>query len=343
MRRLLNTLYVTTQGAWLAKEGQSVVVKVEGECKLRVPLLSLSSIVVFGAVSVSPFLMAECADKGVGISYLSENGRFLARVQGAVSGNVLLRRKQYAIAEDTGKAAAIVQTLVGCKVSNQRRVLLRYLRDHGKDEQDAEGVKVAVLHLKEALKRLQRRSAIDQMRGIEGDTSKVYFSCFNSMLRNNDGFSFERRSRRPPMDAVNCLISFLYTLLVHDIRSALEGVGLDPQVGFLHLVRPGRPSLALDLMEEFRAPIADRLALSLINRQQVKAKGFIQDQAGGVTMDDDTRKQTLVSYQKRKQEKIMHRFIEEEVEVGLLFHVQALLFARFLRGDLDAYPSFFWR
>ncbi|MBW7897417.1 CRISPR-associated endonuclease Cas1 [Candidatus Brocadiaceae bacterium B188] len=343
MKRHLNTLFITTQGAYLAKEGETVVVKVDGEVKLTIPVHTLGGIVCFGQVSCSPYLMGFCAENGVAISFLTENGGFLAKVQGPVSGNVLLRREQYRRADDTQTSAIIARAILTGKIANCRTVLQRALRDHA-EKVDADAISQASQRLVLSMKRLQTEDTLDILRGIEGESANVYFEVFNHLItsQKND-FVFQERNRRPPLDKVNCLLSFLYTLLMHDVRSALETVGLDPAVGFLHRDRPGRYGLALDLMEEFRPFIADRLTLSLINLCQVQAKGFQKKESGAVWMDDDTRKSVLVAYQKRKQEEIVHPFLDEKVTIGLLFHTQALLMARYLRGDMDNYPPFIWK
>ncbi len=343
MKKHLNTLFVTTQGAYLAKEGESVIVRVEKETRLRIPVHTLGGIVCFGNVGCSPFLMGFCAERDVAISFLSEYGRFLARVQGPVSGNVLLRREQYRKADDMTFSAQMARSVLTGKVANCRTVLQRALRDHS-DKLDTDQVSQASRQINGSLGRLQEDIPLNSMRGIEGDAAHVYFKVFDHLITSQkEAFSFQDRNRRPPLDNVNCLLSFLYTLVMHDVRSALESVGLDPAVGFLHRDRPGRPGLALDLMEEFRPFIADRLTLSLINLSQVQKKGFKKSESGAVLMDDETRKTVLVAYQKRKQDEIMHPFIEEKVTIGLLFHMQALLLARHLRGDLDGYPPFVWK
>jgi len=343
MRHLLNTLYVTTQGAYLARDGETVAVRVEHETRLRVPLHTLGSIVCFGQISCSPPLMQLCAERGVKISFLSEYGRFWARIEGPVSGNVLLRREQYRRSDDPGQSAGIARAVVTAKVANQRVVLLRALRDHPGMAASTE-VKAAGDSLGRTLIMLQEEQSLDGVRGVEGDAARRYFGVFDHLIvSRKEEFFFRERSRRPPLDNMNALMSFLYTLLVHDVRSALETVGLDPAVGFLHRDRPGRPSLALDLMEELRPVLADRLALSLVNRQQVKGKGFKTTETGAVVMDDETRKEVLVAYQQRKQEELQHPFIDEKVALGLLPYVQALLLSRYLRGDLDGYPPYFWK
>jgi len=343
MKKHLNTLFVTTQGAYLSKEGETVVVRVEKETRLRVPIHTLGGIVCFGNVFCSPFLMGFCAERDVAISFLTEYGRFLARVQGPVSGNVLLRREQYRWADDMDVSARIARSILTGKLANSRAVLRRALRDHP-EKIDGPSVEEAARRLGHSLENVQAGPPLDTLRGIEGEAAHAYFSVFDHLIvSQKESFGFRERNRRPPLDRVNCLLSFIYTLLMHDVRSALETVGLDPAVGFLHRDRPGRPGLALDMMEEFRPFLADRLTLSLINLNQVQEKGFTRSESGAVLMDDETRKALLVAYQKRKQDEIYHPFIEEKVTVGLLFHMQALLLARFLRGDLDGYPPFIWK
>jgi len=343
VKRHLNTLYVTTQGAYLAKDGETVSVRVEGGTKLRVPLLNLDGIVCFGNVGASPFLMGACGKQGVTLSFLSERGRFLARAVGEASGNVLLRREQYRRADDPERSAEVARAIVTAKAINARRVLQRSLRDHpepaegGGEDRREESIRA----LGALLTELGGSGDLDRVRGLEGMAGRAYFEAFDGLITHDDpAFRFTVRSRRPPTDPVNSLLSFLYAVVRHDVTSALEATGLDPQVGFLHRDRPGRPGLALDLMEELRVPLADRLALTLINRRQVAPDGFTRDEAGGVTMSDDTRKTVLVAYQKRKQDELTHPFLEERISFGLLFQIQARLFARFLRGDLDAYPPY---
>ncbi len=343
MKQLLNTLFITTQGAYLGREGETIAVRVEEETKLRVPVHTLSGVVCFGRVSASPALMGLCVERGVTFSYLTENGRFLARVQGPVSGNVLLRREQYRRSEDEDKAAEIARSVVIAKVANCRTVLLRAAREKPAGDQASE-LDAASLRLARLVDELQKPKPLDTVRGHEGDAARVYFTVFDHLVTEaKEDFFFRGRSRRPPLDNLNALLSFLYTLLTHDVAGALEGVGLDPAVGFLHRDRPGRPSLALDLVEELRPVIADRMAVSLINRKQVRADGFRKTESGAVEMDDATRKEVLVAYQKRKQEEIIHPFLKEKVAFGIVPHVQALLLARYLRGELDGYPSFLWR
>ncbi|MDR3792284.1 MAG: type I-C CRISPR-associated endonuclease Cas1c [Terracidiphilus sp.] len=339
MRKLLNTLYVATQGTYLAKDGETLQVRYEHEIRLQLPIHTLEGIVCFGQVSVSPPLMGFCADKGVGLSFLTEHGRFLARVQGPVSGNVLLRRAQYRQADDLAAAHRMAQSILLAKIANSRTALLRAARERPSESFDA-----AAAQLAHALRQVEHVVDLDALRGVEGDAARAYFSVFNELIvAQNEDFVFHERSRRPPLDAVNALLSFVYVLLAHDVASALETVGLDPAVGFLHRDRPGRQGLALDLIEELRPLLADRLVLSLINRKQISAAGFARSETGGVRMDDASRKEILVAWQKRKQEEFLHPFLEERIPFGLLPYAQALLMARTLRGDLDAYPPFFWR
>jgi CRISPR-associated protein Cas1 len=343
MKRHQNTLYVTTQGAYLAKDGETVAVRIGEETRLRVPIHTLGSIVCFGQVGASPFLLGFCGERNVTVAFLTENGRFLARVQGPVSGNVLLRREQYRRADDEIATAAITRAVLAAKIGNSRTVLLRALRDRPQSP-GVEALRAATVALGQHLDSLRDGLPLDSLRGIEGGAARIYFDVFDELITQQKGdFFFRERSRRPPLDNVNALLSFLYTLLRHDCEAALESVGLDPAVGFLHRDRPGRPSLALDLMEELRAFLADRLALSLINLQQIRGDGFTRLESGGVIMDDTTRKTVLVAYQKRKQEEIVHPFLGEKTTVGLVPHLQAALLARHLRADLDGYPPFFWK
>jgi CRISPR-associated protein Cas1 len=287
--------------------------------------------------------MGFCAENKVAVSFLTEYGRFLASVQGEISGNVLLRREQYRRADDMKCSSEITKSILMGKISNCRTVLQRSLRDH-EDKVNAEEIAKASSRLAFSIDQIPKTDNLDILRGIEGEAANTYFGVFDHLIvAQKDDFKFKDRNRRPPLDEVNCLLSFIYTLLMHDVRSALETVGLDSCVGFLHRDRPGRPGLALDIMEEFRPFLADRLTLSLINREQVRKKGFKKSESGAVVMDDDTRKELLVAYQKRKQEEIEHPYLKETVPVGLLPYIQALLLARHLRGDIDGYPVFIWK
>ncbi len=343
MRKLLNTLHVTTQGAYLHRDGETIAVKIEDETRLRLPVHAIEGLVCWGRVSCSPPVLALCCEHGVGISYLTEQGRFLACVQGPVSGNVLLRREQYRAADKDEIALPIVRSIVTAKIANSRIVLLRAARESSiSDDQEALRAVADKLTLEgtESIK----APSIDEARGHEGMAGQLYFSVFDLMVvSDKETFSFSGRTRRPPRDRVNALLSFIYALLRHDVESALESVGLDPAVGFLHTDRPGRPSLALDLMEELRAPIADRLALTLINRRQVQREDFVEQEGGGILLEDKARKTIISAWQTRKQEEIEHPFIEERIPLGLIPYVQSLLLARHLRGGLDAYPAFLWK
>jgi len=343
MRKLLNTLYVSSQGSYLHREGETVVVEREKQQVLQIPIHTIGGIVCFGNVLCSPFLLGFCAERDVAVSFLSEHGRFLANVRGPVSGNVLLRRQQYRIADDEETTRSIAANVVSGKLSNCRVVVNRTVRDHSA-KVDTGSLKEASESISRIIERIPRAESTDEIRGLEGQAAAAYFRVFDHLIVDQkEDFIFTERNRRPPLDEVNALLSFMYTLLAHDVRSALETVGLDPAVGFLHRDRPGRPGLALDIMEEFRPVIADRLVLSLINRRQLGKNGFIKASNGAVIIDDDTRKTVLAEYQNRKQDEVYHPFIEETVPIGLLFFVQANLMARFIRGDIEGYPPFFWR
>lgn len=343
MRRYLNTLYVQTEGAWLKKDGTNLVVEVEGAEKGRVPAHLLGGLVCMGRVGVSPPLLGYCCESGVTVTWLSEQGRFLARAEGPVSGNVLLRREQYRRSDDPSACAALARSFVLAKTLNQRGVLRRALRDHG-DGLPAPAkaaLEEAERRLTDIVRRAQKDQGTDSLRGLEGEAGAVYFAVFDHLIRHDDpAFRFKGRSRRPPLDPVNALLSLVYTLLTHDCRSALETFGLDPAVGFLHRDRPGRPSLALDLLEEFRPALADRLVLSLVNRRQVGPGSFRRLENGAVLLSDEARKDLLVAFQERKKEELLHPYLQEKAPMGLMPHLQAQLLARHLRGDLDGYPPF---
>jgi CRISPR-associated protein Cas1 len=348
MKKLLNVLYVTTPDSYLGLEGETVVVRrldkngLSPAALLQLPLQNLERIVCFGYAGASPALMGACAERCIDLCFLTPHGRFLARVTGKVRGNVLLRKKQYQVSEQEAGSAAIAGSFLIGKLVNCRRVLDRAVRDHALlvNMEQLSGASGALRELAQSIPGCTR---LDDLLGLEGRAAKRYFSVFDGLvLHQKEDFFFTERSRRPPLDNLNALLSFLYTLLASETASALESVGLDPYVGFLHRDRPGRPSLALDLMEELRPVFADRLALSMINRRQITAKGFTVKESGGVLMDDETRKKVLTLWQERKKETIQHPYLQEKVEFGLIPYIQALLLARFLRGDLDAYPPFFW-
>lgn len=346
MRKLLNTIYVTSEDAWIRKDGANLVVEVDGAERGRVPLHLLDGVVSFGRAGASPALMAACMEAGVTLSYLSPAGRFLARVEGARTGNVLLRRTQYRAADDPGRALPVVRAVVAAKSANQRAVVRRALRDHGPamDAAARSMLELAERRLTDAGRRALAGSDVESLRGIEGEAAMTYFGVFDHLVRvEGDGFRFGGRSRRPPLDRINALLSFLYAMLGHDCRSALEAHGLDPQVGFLHADRPGRASLALDLMEELRPVLADRVALSLVNRRQLDADDFVLEAAGGVRLTEGGRKTVLTAWQERKREELRHPFFDESMPLGLVVSAQAQLLARHLRGDLDGYPAFFWK
>jgi CRISPR-associated protein Cas1 len=348
MKTHLNTLFVTTQGTYLARRGESLQVRLDRKVLAQLPLHNFEAIVCFGRVACSPALLGACGERGVAVSLLSERGHFLASVRGFTSGNVLLRRTQYRTADDPTGSLAIARRMVQAKLANSRSVLLRAARDvdQAADLTRQQHLQQAATSLGALAPEVATATNIDQLRGLEGEAASRYFAAFDTLLSpaaSADAFHFVRRSRRPPLDPVNALLSFLYTLLLHDARSACESAGLDPAVGFLHDDRPGKPSLALDLMEEFRAFVADRLALSLINRRQIAADGFTTRDNGAVEMNDKTRKTVLAAYQQRKGERLTHPVLDESTTVGMLVHLQALLLARTLRGDLDAYPAFLWK
>ena len=343
MKQHLNTLFVFTQGAYLKKDQETVVVRIERKDRLRMPLINLGSIVCFGRITCSPFLLGATAQKGIAVSMMTEQGRFLAAVNGFTPGNVLLRREQYRRADQQAASAEIARSCIIGKLANYRTVLRRAVRDQAASDGTLRLEQIGN-RMDMLLKSLGAPLNLDQLRGIEGAASSDYFSVFNDLIvSQKDEFIFSGRNRRPPLDRVNAMLSFGYAMLTNDLRSACEACGLDAAVGFLHRDRPGRPGLALDLMEEFRPVLVDRLVLSLINRQQVKAKGFEILPGGGVQMDEPTRKEIVAAYQRRKQEEIMHPFLGEKMTLGLVPHIQARLLARHLRGDSDAYPPFVWK
>lgn len=341
---LLNTLYVFTQGAYVHLDGDTVRVDLKDERLKQTPLHHLGAIVTFGLVTVSPYLMHRCAEDGRAVTFMDVNGRFLARVEGATSGNVLLRKAQYETHRDESAAAAVARCIVAGKLQNCRGVLNRAIREAGEGQRAKEAV-AALSRAAEAiagqLKSLEEARSLDAVRGAEGHGSAAYFEAFDSLItQQRTDFRFDSRSRRPPKDRVNALLSFLYALLVNDCRAACEGVGLDPQFGFLHAIRPGRPALALDLMEEFRAPFADRLALTLINRKQIGPEDFRERPGGAVLLNEDGRKKVVVAYQTRKQTEVSHPMLKTRVPLGVVPHLQARILARCLRGDIPFYTPF---
>lgn len=343
MRKLLNTLFVTTPDTYLALDGENIVVKLEGEIIKRYPLHNLEAVCTFGYAGISPALMGSCAEKNIALTFMTRNGRFLARVIGEDRGNVVLRKEQYRISDDERRSARIAQNFILGKVYNSKWILERATRDHPM-RLDLDKMKRITTSLSETLKVIRLIEDLDVLRGVEGTAAMQYFAVFNDLiLQQKDDFIFNGRSRRPPLDRVNALLSFAYSLLASETGAALESVGLDAYVGFLHRDRPGRISLALDLMEELRGVYADRFVLTLINKKIVNAGGFYVKENGAVLIDDATRKLVLGAWQEKKQEKIFHPYLQENIFWGLVPYAQALLLARYIRGDLDEYPPFFWK
>lgn len=337
MRKLQNTLYITTQGSYLHKERETLVVEQERKKVAQLPIHSIGHIFCFGNVLVSPFLMGFCGENNVNLAFFTENGRYLGRLQGRQSGNVLLRRAQYKVSEQN--PVPIARNIIAAKIQASKRVLQRQIRNHGENAD----LQSAIMALNYSLRQLEITRNLDLIRGIEGDAASRYFGVFSHLIKANSGFHFDGRNRRPPRDGVNALLSLLYSIVGKDISGALQGVGLDPQIGFLHADRPGRDSLAQDILEEFRAWWADRMVLSLINRGQIKPDDFVTETGGAVILKPEARKLLFQTLQAKKQEKITHPFLGEEVEIGLLPYIQAMLLARHLRSDLAEYPPFLMR
>lgn len=337
MRKLLNTLYVTTPESYLAKDGENIVVSIKQQEVFRISALNVESIVTFGYMGASPGLMRLCAEKGIGLTFLSSSGRYIGRIQGPIRGNVLLRKEQYRIADSESESVNIVKVCVAGKVQNYRNILRRYIRDYGENKE----VKKAADYLERAKHSILSAYSIEMIRGLEGDAASCYFSVFPHLIVNQkDDFPFSGRNRRPPRDATNAMLSLAYTLLTNDVTSALETVGLDPYVGFLHTLRPGRASLSLDLVEELRSYLGDRFVLSLINRRQISSSDFLNQGEKGVVLTEQGRKTFISAWQARKKELVTHPFLQERIPVGLIPYAQAMLLARCVRGDLDSYPVF---
>lgn len=340
MRKLLNTLYVTTPEAHLGRERENVLIYIEDEVRFRIPIHNLEGIVTFGYTGASPALMHLCASRGVALSFLAPSGRLLAKVASPVQGNVLLRKRQYELSDDPESTLELARSFVLGKLMNSRTVLRRFLRDHGERVGNQE-VDLAARAISNQIDKLLHANSLEVLRGIEGEAARTYYSVFDCLILNDKStFYFNGRSRRPPLDRTNAVLSFLYSLLAHDCASALETVGLDPQVGFLHRIRPGRLSLSLDLMEELRPYLVDRLTLSLINTQQIDERDFVVKETGGILMTDDGRKKIINAWQTRKQQEVTHPYFEERFEIGLIPYAQAMLLARYIRGDIDGYPPF---
>ena len=343
MKKLLNTLYVTSENSYLSLDGENVVIYDGDTERGRLPLHNLEGIVSFGYRGTSPALMGACADHGISLCYLTSQGKFLARVSGKVRGNVILREQQYESSKDEMMSLEIARNCIMGKVYNARWVLARALRDHPM-QIDVERVKTASAQLKDRLGWIRNSQTKDQLRGYEGEAASIYFGVFDELiLQQKKDFTFSGRNKRPPLDNINAMLSFVYTLLTNSITSALECVGLDPCVGYLHTERPGRASLSLDLVEELRAVMADRFVLSLVNKKIVNGKNFTKKENGAVLMDDDLRKKLLIEWQNRKKDVITHPYLGEKVEWGMIPYVQTMLLARYLRGDLDSYPVFLWK
>jgi CRISPR-associated protein Cas1 len=343
LRKLLNTLYITSPEAHLGRDGENIVVRIDDEVRFRIPIHNLESVVTFGYVGASPSLMYLCAERGVALSFLSPSGRLRAKMATPTKGNVLLRRRQYYLSDDEEETLDLARNFVFGKLHNCRSVLRRYLRDYS-DSAGGKHVGSVVTRLSIQLEKLLNVNDLDALRGIEGEGARTYYEVFNHLiLESKEDFYFGGRSRRPPLDLPNAVLSFLYSLLAHDCTAALETVGLDPQVGFLHRIRPGRNSLALDLMEELRPYLVDRLTLTLINNRQINAKDFIVKESGAVLLNDEGRKKVIDAWQTRKQQLITHPYMQERIELGLIAHAQAMLLARCIRGDLEAYPPFLWK
>lgn len=337
MRKLLNTLYVTTPESYLSKDGLNVVISVKQKEIFRIPIHNIEQIVTFGYMGASPGLMKLCADNGVALTFLSPQGRYISRSQGPTRGNVLLRKAQYNYSDDEGFALHLCKLFIGAKIQNYRNVLRRFIRDNGQNS----AVDNAADELLRAKRRVFNADNIDSVRGVEGDAANSYFGVFHHLLLSQkEDFVFNGRNRRPPKDAVNTMLSFVYTLICNDVTAALETIGLDPYVGFMHTLRPGRPSLALDVMEELRAYLGDRLVLSLINRKQITIKDFLQQGDEGILLTDSGRRTILSAWQNRKKEQITHPYLNEKVSIGLLPYIQSMLLSKFIRKDIDDYPVF---
>ena len=343
MKKLLNTVYVNSPDRYLSLDGENLVISQEGTEIGRVPLHNIERIMTFGHAGASPALMGKCVKNGIELVFMSRNGHFIARVEGEVKGNVLLRRQQYRIADNEKGSLEIARNMISAKLFNSRWVLERMIRDHGaRIDTDLFGKKSEFLN--NSIKQARNCSDMDSLRGIEGEAASVYFSVFNDMiLQQKEDFAFDTRNKRPPLDNVNALLSFAYSMATGMCTSALESVGLDPYVGFMHTDRPGRRSLALDMVEEFRSVLCDRFVLTLINKRLVSNDDFVKREDGAVLLTEDGRKNFFSAWQKRKSEELKHPFLEEKVEWGMLPYVQAMLLSRYIRGDLDCYPPFMWK
>lgn len=342
MRKLLNTLYITNELAYCALDGENIVILVENKEVKRVPFVNFENIVCFNYLGCSPALMGKCGENGIPICFLRPSGRFLARVTGEIKGNVHLRRAQFEkLANENGQACLkLAQNVIAAKFHNSRHVLARSIRDHS-DKIDVDAINGTIRSISASIEAVYETRDIDSVRGYEGECSRKYFGVFDELIiKNKDDFKFVNRTKYPPLDKVNAMLSYFYTILSLDIQAALESVGLDPYIGFFHADRSGRASLALDLIEELRAYLVDRFVLSMINLQQVKGDDFLQKEGGGIIMTDECRKTMLTSWQKRKHETITHPVIKEKIEIGLIPYVQANLLAKYIRDDIPEYTPY---
>lgn len=346
MKKLLNTLYVTTPDSYLSKDGTNIVVSSKNIELFRIPIQNIESICTFGYQGASPGAMKLCVDNKVGLSFFTPNSQFIARIQGKINGNVLLRHRQYGWCGNQAETLYLSKLVISSKIYNSRNVLRRFVRDYP-EHKACNVVSDAAAKLRSRMIMSNNAESVEELRGLEGDAAAIYFGVFSNLILNPDSiFEFNKRNRRPPLDAVNAMLSFGYSLLTAQCASALEGVGLDPAVGFMHSLRPGRNSLALDMMEEFRAYLVDRFVISLINNRQIGMSDFkfhnstTDETALPVLLTDDGRKKFLSAWQLRKKKEIIHPFLEERIPIGLIPHVQAMLLARYLRNDIDSYPVF---
>lgn len=343
MRHLLNTLYITLPDVYLAVSGENIVIKQDNKILVRYPFHNLEDIVLFSYLGMSPKLIKKCMDYGIGICYLTPTGRFIARLRGESKGNILLRRKQYRVSDNEKESLEISKNIIRAKIYNEKWTVERYIRQY-EQRIDATHLKDSSKYLTGLLERINHADNVEELRGIEGIAQVTYFSCFDEMVLNQkEDFKFQNRTRRPPLNPINAMLSYIYAILSNDVASALESVGLDAYAGFMHTDRPGRISLALDMVEEFRAPIADRFVLSLINMNQISKDDFSYEDNGAVLIKEDSRKKIIKLWQDRKQKIITHPFLNEKIEWGLVPFTQAMLLARYLRGDLDGYPPFMWK
>lgn len=341
MKKLLETLYITTPESYLFERNGNICISIGGAEKASVPISQVDSVVIFGKNTLSTAMLSFCSKNDVTITFLSENGHFLGRLCGPVSGNVLLRKRQYDSMADESFVRRFVSDLLFCKIRNSKYVLMRYARK-ASSEKIRDSIAAAASNLAETAGSIDKCESVDSMRGIEGVAASIYFAQFDNMLTGSKGYRFDVRSRRPPLNEVNAVLSFVYTLLAHDVRSSMETVGLDPAAGYLHSLRPGRPSFALDIMEELRSPLCDRLAISMFNKDQFQPQDF-ETNGEAVYLSENGRRKVLEQWRQRKRETIQHPFLKEKISIGMIPYAQSMLFARVLRGDLDRYPPFMWR